>query len=200
MTMPHMPSDDAVPVASLGLDDFETGLLAVLRHFMTAFARPETQAWQSAFALATELWGGARGPQVAQGLLTVVQVLRQARRADFHYANPLCPECSAMATGEEAALCLMLHAMRRDRADLARGAVMELTDGRIEPGLLQSALAFCARFPAESRMPESHVSGAMPSPGLDPAHRPACPDTAGPDLPRPNSAAHPSRRHLRLIH
>ncbi len=176
MTTAHMPSDDAIPVDSLGIDAFEIGLLSILRHFMTAFARPESQAWQSAFSIAAERWGGTRGPKIAQGLLAVIQVLRQARRTDFHYANPLCLQCREMATGEEAALCLMLHAMRRDRPDLARGAVMDLTDGVMDASLIQSALAFCARFPAEP----------------EPVHAPA--RRAEPVLPRPTG------RHLRLVH
>lgn len=178
----HRPSEDAVPVDSLGLDGFETGLLAVLRQFLTAYTRPETQAWQTAFALSAERWGAARGPQVAQGLLAVLQAMRQARRAEFRFANPLCPDCRLLATGEEAAFALMLHAMRRDRTDLARGAVMDLTEGTMDPRLIQSALAFAARFPAEAAAP---LAGA----GL-----------AGAGLMERAPKTGPAPRHLRLVH
>ena len=46
----HLPSADAVPVDTLRLDDFETGLLAVLRHVLTAYAHPDSQSWQAAFS------------------------------------------------------------------------------------------------------------------------------------------------------
>lgn len=168
----HLPSDDAIPVESLALDPFETGLLAVLRYFLTAFARPETQSWQTAFQIATERWGAARGPQIAMGLLAVLQTLRGARRGDVEFANPQCLTCRSYATGTEAAFMMMLQAMRRDRTDLARPAVLDLTEGTMDPGLIQAALAFAARFPADSL--------AMPR------HNP--PQTR------------PDRQHLRLVH
>lgn len=173
MSHDHRPSDDAMPVEALGLDAFETGLLAVLRHFLTAFARPETQAWQAAYAIATERWDLARGPQIAQGLLAVVQAVRQARRSDFHYANPLCPQCRLMATGDEAAFCRMLQAMRRDRTDLAREAVYQLAEGVMDPVLIQAGLAFAGRFPAE-------------------------PSAAA--VWEPARVVRPQGRHLRLVH
>lgn len=181
----HLPTPDAIPVASLGLDDFETGLLAVMRHFLTAFARPESQAWQSAYAGAAERWGAARGPQVAHGLLAVIQTVRQVRREDFHYANPMCQSCREQATAEEAAFCLMIHAMRRDRADLARGAVLDLTGGRMDPMLIQVALAFAARFPAAAGASSASVPDAAPAPArVSPAIR----------------IDRPAGRHLRLVH
>lgn len=149
----HLPSADAVPVGTLGLDEFETGLLAVMRHFLTTFAQPETQGWQAAFMIAGQRWGEARGPQIAMGLLSVLQSLRGARRGDFGFANPLCPECRAHATGTEAAFLRMLQAMRRDRADLAREAVLVVSEGTMAPGLIQAALAFAARHPVETDEP-----------------------------------------------
>ncbi|WP_333815136.1 hypothetical protein [Tabrizicola sp.] len=169
----HLPSADAVPVETLGLDEFETGLLAVLRHFLTAYARPETQDWQMAFRVAGERWGEARGPQIAMGLLSVLQSLRGARRGDFGFANPLCTTCRAYATGTEVAFLQMLQAMRRDRTDLAREAVLTISEGTMEPGLIQAALAFASRHPAEV--------DAFAFAGDDP-------------FPRPK------QRHLRLVH
>ncbi|NPD15715.1 hypothetical protein HOY34_10925 [Xinfangfangia sp. D13-10-4-6] len=184
----HIASADAVALSTLGLDVFETGLLAVTRHFMTAFARPESQAWQNAYAIAAERWGQARGPQIAHGLLAVIQALRQARQEDFHYANPLCISCREQATPEEAAFCLMLHAMRRDRADLARTPVLEVTGGRMDPMLIQVALSFCARFPAAE---ERHDIA------------PGCQSGRQDDLPQRPSLRpthRPGGRHLRLVH
>lgn len=177
MTTDHLPSPDAIPVELLGLDEFETGLLSILRHFLTAFTRPETQAWQTAHAVAAERWGEARGPQIAQGLLAVLHAVRGSRRADFHYANPLCVTCRAYATAEEGALMQMLQAMRRDRSDLARVAVLQLTEGTMDPVLIQSGLAFSNRYPADAADMD-----ALPALVEKPTHMPA------------------ARRHLRLVH
>lgn len=209
----HLADADALPLASLGLDAFETGMLAVTRHFMTAFARPESQAWQSAYTIAAERWGQARGPQIAHGLLAVIQALRQARDEDFHYANPLCTSCRDQVTPEEAAFCLMLHAMRRDRADLARGPVLEVTGGRMDPLLIQVALSFAARFPAEdaenTAAAKAAAKSAAQAEGLSlipvaagtasqrPSQRPSLRPTQRPDH-RPTHP--PAARHLRLVH
>ncbi|NGM46791.1 hypothetical protein G5B31_14730 [Rhodobacter sp. SGA-6-6] len=169
----HAPSDDAMPLALLGLDGFETGLLAVLRHFLTAFTRPETQSWQTAFAIASERWGETTGPQVAAGGLALLQVLRRSRRRAFNYANPMCTGCREQVTGDEAQLMRMLQAMRRDRTDLARPEVLALTEGTMDPALIRTALSFAARHPAED-------ADFAPLPADRPALR--------------------SRGHLRLVH
>jgi hypothetical protein len=176
----HLPAPDAIALETLGLDSFETGLLAVLRHLLTAYARPESQAWQTAFELAAQRWGLARGPQVAMGLLPVLQALRGARRADFEFANPLCLTCRHYATETEAAFLRMVQAMRHDRPDLARPAVLALAEGRMDPGLIQAGLAFAARFPAE------------------PGTRPPLPSDQ--EQPDAGSDMRPGRRHLRLVH
>ena len=170
----HKPSDDAMPLAMLGLDSFESGLLAVLRHFLIAFSQPESQAWQTAFAIATERWGEAKGPQIAAAGLGLLQGVRRARAAEFLFANPMCLGCRQMVTGDETALMQMVQAMRRDRADLARPAVLRLTGGTMDPALIRAALAFAARHPA--------------------------PTDAPPLAPLPEVAPWPQRGHLRLVH
>ena len=91
-------------------------------------------------------------------------------------------------TGEAAACCRMVQAMRRDRADLARGAVLDLTEGTMDPVLIQSALAFAARFPALPTAP----AAPQPTHGAQAADR-----TPGRAADR---ATRPSARHLRLVH
>lgn len=176
MKTEHRPSEDATPVAALGLDAFETGLLAIMRHVLTAFARPETQAWQTAFAIASERWGETRGPQVVLSLLSVINALRQARTDDFRYADPLCPTCRTFVTSDEAAMMLLIQAMRRDDTSTARGAVFTLAEGVMDPVLIQSGLAFAARWPATDALPPRAATHRAPEP---PADRP---------------------RHLRLVH
>lgn len=161
----HPPAAAAVPVGTLGLDPFETGHLAVLRHFLTAFARPETHGWLTAFRLASERWGTGQGPQIAMGLLSVLQAARGARRGDFDFADPLCVTCRDHATLTEAACLRLLQAMRRDRADLARDAVLILTGGKMDPGLIQAALAFAAQHPAEADPSDRPGAGQVPSAG-----------------------------------
>src|SRR5690606_10456796 len=105
MPLDHTSPLEAIPVESLGIDRFEAGLLSVLRHFMTSFAKPESQAWQHAHAVACERWGVVRGPQIAHALLAVIQTLRQERRREFRFTGPLCLECRKLCTKDEAAFC-----------------------------------------------------------------------------------------------
>ncbi len=149
----HLPGADAVPVASLGLDVFETGLLAVMRHFMQSFAQPQGQGWQHALAIAAERWGPEEGPCAAFALLRVVQEMRRARVAEFGFANPLCPACRDHATPEEAALVMMLHHMRRNRTGPARLRLAEVTGGLADARLVEAGLMLAARFPAQTPRP-----------------------------------------------
>lgn len=176
----HLPSSDAIPVETLELDDFETGILAVLRHFLTTYAQPDSQGWQTAFKLAAERWGDQRGPQIAMSLLPVLQALRRARRSDFDFANPLCVTCRAYVTGTEAAFLIMLQAMRRNHTNRARHAVLSLTEGTADPVLIQSALVFATRY------------------RLDPDARAG--HGATDDLQKSTGTHRPGRGHLRLIH
>lgn len=143
------PRPGTVPVANLGLDDLEQGVLAVLRHFLTSFSQPETQAWTTAFSIASERWGVAEGPRLAQGLLAVLQALMTCRDAGIRFSNPMCAGCRLRVTADEASFMTMLHCMRRDRTAEARAALADLTFGRMDSGLIQSSLALAARFPAE---------------------------------------------------
>ncbi len=179
----HPTAPDAMPVEALALDEMETGLLAVLRHFLTAFSRPETHAWQSAFTIAAERWGVARGPQIAQSLLAVLHAVRHSRQTDFRFTNPLCLHCRDTVTPEEAAFIRMIHAMRRDQNAEARGAVLDLAEGVMDPMLIQAGLAFAARFPAEGSDWISPTRRTRPSAGQQSADK-----------------ARPQGRHLRLVH
>lgn len=187
----HSPSADAFPLVELGLDPFETDLLAILRHFFAAFTRPDSQAWQTAFAMAGERWGEALGPQIAAGGLGLLQSLRKARQREFTFANPLCRGCREMVTGDEAHLMRMVQALRRDRTDLARPEVQALTEGTMDPVLIRSGLAFAARHPADQadfgndlpKLAAQQLRLAEPLPA--PTH----------DNPAPRRAG-----HLRLVH
>ncbi len=146
--------------ATHGFDEFERGLLIVLRHLMTSYARPESQAWELAFGIAVERWGVADGPRIAQGVLAVVQALRRCRTARFRHADPLDAEARLRLTPDEENFIHMLHAMRRDRTAEARQRVALLTGGQMDPAMIRSALSLAARFPAVDCGPARPVAPA----------------------------------------
>ncbi|NKB16843.1 MAG: hypothetical protein HC774_08325 [Sphingomonadales bacterium] len=77
-------------VSDTGLDAFEIGLLAVLRHFCTSFCAPHSQAWMTAYGIATERWGISDGPKAAQSLLAVAEAMRRSRPTTFVFpARPV---------------------------------------------------------------------------------------------------------------
>lgn len=138
----------AAPVESLGLDGFETGVLAVLRHVCLSFAAPEGQSWRHAFAIATERWGPARGPEVVTGLLPVLDALAETRRAPFAVMDPLSLAARGRVTADEAGLMRLIAAMRRERTGAVRGEIAALAEGRADPGLIAASLGFAARHRA----------------------------------------------------
>lgn len=150
------PCDDQ-PVAGLGLDPFEIGVLAILRHLCTSFAAPEAQAWRHAFAIASERWGPRQGPQLVTGLLPVLDALMQSRRAPFRVMHPLSLAARAHATPDEARLLRLLAAMRRDATAAARSELAALTSGHHDPALITAALGFAARHRVPCSAP--HRSG-----------------------------------------
>ena len=153
----------AATVESLGLDATEQGLLAVVRHFLTSFAQPETQAWIMAYGTATERWGHSDGARLAQGVLAVLQAALRAREGQgLRFGDPLCPGCRGKATPDEAALMTMLHHMRRDETGQARIALADLTQGRMDAGLIRAGLSLAALFPAEGPAQSAAMPAAQP--------------------------------------
>jgi hypothetical protein len=139
-----MPCDD-LPVAALGLDDFETGVLSILRHLCASFVEPGGHAWRRALAVAAERWQPGEGCLILRDLLPVLDVLAGARRETFRTMDPLSLTCRALATPDEAALMRLLAAMRRDLTAAARIEVGRLAGGRMEPDLIVAALTFASR-------------------------------------------------------
>jgi len=163
---PHRPTEDALPIETLGLDEMERGLLAVLRHFLNSFSEPESQSWQMGFAIAAERWGETSGPRRAMALLTVVQAMRRARPVAFRHANPLCPSCRGFVTPEEASLMRMLQAMRRDWTAEARELVAEVTCGRLDSTLIRTGLSLATILPER----EEHMAPRVTHRGLALVH------------------------------
>ena len=139
----------AATVDGLGLDGAEVGMLAVLRHFLTSFAKPESQAWIMAFGIAGERWGSSDGARMAQAMLGVLQAVTRCRGEwPFQFSDPMCPGCRRKVTCDEAALLRMLHHMRRDQTGPARLALADLTGGRMEAEVIRAGLSLAALFPA----------------------------------------------------
>jgi hypothetical protein len=144
---------DAVAVRDLGLDAFETGVLAVLRHLSAGFAAPDGQAWRSAFAIASERWGQVQGPMLVTGLLPILYALADARRAPFRAMDPLSLTARLRATPDEVRLLRLLAAMRRDATAAARCEVAALAEGRNDPALIAAALTFASRHAIRATHP-----------------------------------------------
>ncbi|WP_054462318.1 hypothetical protein [Phaeobacter sp. 11ANDIMAR09] len=139
---------DMMPVTFCDLDEFETGLLPVLRHFMLSLTRPESQSWQFAYKIAAERWGETLGLPVAQSLFKLVQFTLKARRAGFDAIDPLALDERDFVTRDEQALLQMLHHMRRDDTPRAREAVANVTGCTMDPDVIRAGLSFADRFPA----------------------------------------------------
>lgn len=137
-----------LPLAHCGFDAFETGLLAVLRHFLASFAYPEGHGWQLAYGTAAERWGDNIGLPAAHELLGIVRAVLSARPEGLWFQDPLCVNTRDSATADERAFLGMLHHMRRDATPRARTAVEALTEGRMDPDVIRTGLCFARRFPA----------------------------------------------------
>ena len=136
---------DNLPVHALGLDAFETGVLALMRHLCASFGDPDGHAWRRALAIASERWQPGEGCRIVLDLLTVLDALAAVRRQSFRTMDPLSMTCRVLATPDEAALMRLLGAMRRDHTAAARIEVGRLAQGRMEPDLIAAALSFAAR-------------------------------------------------------
>lgn len=144
------PGTPVLPLSQCRFDTFETGLLPVLRHFLTSFASPELQAWQFAYTTAAERWGDSIGLAAAQALLPIIRALLCARPDGLAFQDPLCLDARDSVTEDETLVLEMLHHMRRDDTPMARDTVEVLTHGRMDPDVIRAGLSFARRFPAAS--------------------------------------------------
>ncbi|UWQ63037.1 hypothetical protein K3723_01675 [Leisingera caerulea] len=129
-------------------DEFETGLLPVLRQFLLSYETPDSQAWQRAYIVAAERWGEAIGLPAAHALMKLLRAVLDCRDRQFAFIGPFDLELRGTLTPDEAALLQMLHHMRRDQTPGAREAIAEVTGGHMDPHVIRAGLAFAHRFPA----------------------------------------------------
>ncbi|WP_291729292.1 hypothetical protein [Leisingera sp. F5] len=146
--LPEAAVRPGVPLAVHEFDEFEAGLLPVLRHFLLSYQEPAGQAWQQAYIVAAERWGEAIGLPAALALMKVVRAALNSRSDQFGFIDPFDLEHRAKATPDEAALLRMLHHMRRDQTGQARAAVAVVAGGKMEPQVIRAGLAFAHRFSA----------------------------------------------------
>lgn len=137
-----------MPLSYCDLDDFEEGLLPVLRHFMMSLAEPECQSWSLAYKISVERFGEALGLSTAYALFKLVALITKVRRQPFECSDPLAVDEREFVTRDEQALLQMLHHMRRDATPQARKAVAGVTGGAMDPGVIHAGLSFASRFPA----------------------------------------------------
>lgn len=137
-----------MPLSFCELDDFEEGLLPILRHFMMNLTKPEAQAWQHAFKIAAERWGETLGLSVAHALFKLVNYTFKARRHPFECIDPLSIDQRNFVTRDEQSFLQMLHHMRRDETPQARDAVANVTGCTMDPDVIRAGLSFADRFPA----------------------------------------------------
>lgn len=138
--------EDLTPIDSLGFDEFELGLLAVLRHFSKSYEAPEKQTWQHAYLIAAERWGERIGLSSAYALMKVIQAVSRCRPTGLDVQDPLCLSAKNFVTEDEFALIGMLHHMRRDEAQQARKFIQILAFGRNDPAIIHAGLSFAHRF------------------------------------------------------
>lgn len=147
--MPALSKDfdsNLTPIHTKGFDEFELGLLVLLRHFSKCYKEPEQHGWQNAFVIASERWGELIGLRVAYSLMRVIQSIRRCRPAGVHVLDPLCIETREYLTPDEAAFIGMIHHMRRDETPQAREQVQVLGYGRNDPAIIHAGLSFANRF------------------------------------------------------
>ncbi|MEM6385489.1 MAG: hypothetical protein AAF718_04545 [Pseudomonadota bacterium] len=142
------PTDELHPIDGLGLDEFERGILKVLRQFLVAHQAPETQAWHRGFLIAVERWGEPLGLAAAHASSKFLKALLRGRGDLLTFNDPLSTLARDFATDHEALMMIALHALRRDQTSTARDAISELTNGRLDPEAVHAGLAFASRFSA----------------------------------------------------
>ncbi|MFY0659291.1 MAG: hypothetical protein JXR15_02275 [Shimia sp.] len=133
---------------TVGCDDFEIGLLPVLRHLCVSGQSADPKSWAHAFDIAAERYGEAIGLPAAHGLHKVVLALFACREGGPDIKDPLCPEAKRDITDDEVQFLSMVHHMRRDNSAAARSAVAFVTRGRMDPVLIRNGLTFANRFPS----------------------------------------------------
>ncbi|WP_245540930.1 hypothetical protein [Octadecabacter antarcticus] len=128
------------------LDAVSKALLPVVRHFLNAFLRPDTQGWRYAFAAASGTWGEARGLSIAHDTQKFLETILRSRPVPLTYCDPLDIDVSEHLTADEVDVLSLIAAMRADRTPQAREILASLTGGHIPPRIVEQGLSLAARL------------------------------------------------------
>jgi hypothetical protein len=150
------------PAVRSNPDDFELGLLAMTRHFFGTAPPGSLPGWRRAFGLATDLWGISNGPRAAQSLLHLVETVVAVRDRALQVVTPSAGRMRHPATGDEADLMALIHAMRRNRLNSAQAAACRLHGDPGDRTILRAAATLAGLFPADSPPREGGASAAAP--------------------------------------
>ncbi len=145
-----LSADISTKLDEFEFDDFERGLLPVMRHFILSLEDPETQAWQHAYSIAIERWGQDQGLNLAHLVFKIVKATLHCRPDGLAFNDPLSVDDRLAVTCDEFALLKMLHYMRRDETPDARDAVGQVTGGYPDAHLIQAGLTLANRFPTNN--------------------------------------------------
>lgn len=145
----NQTSDHSIEaLRTIGCDDFEFGVLAVLRHIMLGLFEGDPRGWARGHDIAIERWGETVGLPTAHLLNRVAIALADCVEDGPEMMDPLCLDARQRMTSDEMQIMSMLHHMRRDKVSGARNAVAFVTRGRMDPELIRAGLSFAHRFPA----------------------------------------------------
>ncbi|SMP02282.1 hypothetical protein [Shimia sagamensis] len=144
----HPPHRCRDVLETIGCDDFEIGLLPVLRHLCVSAQKGDPKSWSRAFDIAVERYGETTGLPAAHGLYKIVLSVFACRAGGLEVKDPLDTHARKDITDDEVQTLSMVHHMRRDNSAAARSAVAFVTRGRMDPVLIRAGLTFANRFPA----------------------------------------------------
>jgi hypothetical protein len=146
-------NEDMVP-KSVHLDAVSKALLPVLRHFLDAFLRPDTQGWRCAFAVASGKRGEACGLSIAHDTQMFLETILRSRSVSLTYCDPLDIDEREHLTTDEVDVISLLAAMRADRTPQARAILVRLTGGKILPRIVERGLSLAARLDPDTSKSE----------------------------------------------
>lgn len=141
-----MNDHTASALRDMPCDAFETQLLPIARLLVASLSLSDPTLWYRATREAVDIWGDGIGFPVAHGLGRIVIAVQECRSEKLNFRMPGVRHKAPDVTEDERHLLHMLHHMRRDNVNEARGAVQDLTCGLMAPDVIRAGLSFSHRF------------------------------------------------------
>jgi hypothetical protein len=133
------------PLSTLGCDDFECALLAIIRDLTLTCRHPEQQTWVTVYGAAGKRWGVRTGLPLVHGLSQIVVALLRVTGGDVHILDETDDFTRTVATRDEQLLLLMIHQLRRNHLQAGCDFLLDLLHGQMDADLMQQVLAFAQR-------------------------------------------------------